>query len=746
MAGPRVVAETSTLRHLFEAGTYNIEYYQREYAWTSDEVSTLLGDLVGQFVELWKSGRYPGRNIEPYFLGPFVFYEERRGSRFLVDGQQRFTTLHLMFIHLYRMARDFDDAASADRLSRVIVDYDDRRPRFRIDIRERQDALRKYYEGQGYEPPPNASLSLRNLCRRFSEIVELLDADLDSTTFRHFVAWLLNHVVLVAIQATSRDNGFRIFESMNDRGAQLTQVDLVKSFLLSSVRTAEEELNKRWREMLAAVTQVREDRDAPRKFLVAALIAHWAEYDEGKDPAEQTRDEVEIERAVNAWIRSLGRDRIGLHRPDDFFTFVDQLIGLSGHYVTFVRASGKPYHENKLESVFYNRVNGLDNQFRLLLAAVRPEDTPSDAIAKASLVARYIDRLYVLRALEFEPVDSKSFDREVRRLVPQLRRCQTPEDIRSLLSANVEASDFIAIRDYRMQGNNKPQIRYILARLTSHVQRGCNKPDPFVEYVGPERTWEIEHLWPNLPELHKDDVGDPVVFRTLRSMIGSLVLLPGRDNNSLNAMPLPEKISRYGRQNALVAVLERNYRRNHPDFNDFARSNRVEKLFREFGPNATIEQIVRDRTELYRLLCIRIWNPGDLGFPIDLSDEVGADQTVQSDDADETAVPRAPAKPARRRLLQTDVAKMVRAGIFASGTLLSARVGTNEYTATVDEDGRIVLSTGVAYDKVDEAARTATGKRQDGMAFWRVAVGGAVLSLRDLKSRSMGTNRARARR
>ena len=62
--------------------------------------------------------------------------------------------------------------------------------------------------------------------------------------------------------------------------------------------------------------------------------------------------------------------------------------------------------------------------------------------------------------------------------------------------------------------------------------------------------------------------------------------------------------------------------------------------------------------------------------------------------------------------------------------------------AQVDADGRVVLSTGVAYDKVDEAARIATGKRQDGMLFWNAVLdGGVSATLRDLKRESMNNGR-----
>ncbi len=727
----QVSAQTFTLKQLFEAGTYDIEYYQREYAWSEEDVRILITDLCDEFDRLWRSSGFRRRRsgAEPFFLGPFVYYEEPGSVRFLVDGQQRFTTLHLIFVHLYRLAKDLVDPTTADKLSRVITDYEYQRERFRLDIEERRDALHALYHGRVYEPPRNASLSLRTLWRRSKEISELIDARLEGETCGPFVDWLLNHVVLVGIQALSRDNGFRIFESMNDRGAQLTQVDLVKSFLLSSVGTAEEELNKRWRTMLAELTRARDDRDAPRRFLVAALLARWAEV--GEDDAA---DEVEINQAVNTWIRKPENRRLTkLDGGEDFFRFVDDLIGLSTHYATFLRATGEPYEVNSLSAIFYNHVNGLTNQMNLILAAIQPKDTATEANAKAALVANHLDRLYVLRALDYEPVDARSFDRDIRRLIPQLRKCSTRDEVARALAEEMSADPFYSMLDFRMQGNNKAQVRYVLARLTSYAQRGCKKNDRITDYIGEERQWEIEHLWPDHPEQYQTDVSDPVMFRTLRSRVGALVLLPERDNKSLNDTPLAEKISRYGRQNSLVAVLDGTYLRNHPDLRDFIKSNGIEKYFRNFGPKDNIETVVSARAELYRRLCLRIWDLERLGFPAPpATTEVAGTSPPNAEGVGRQA------KQPRKRRLQTDVAKMVRAGILPPNSLLVGSYAGIDHHATVDADGMIVLSTGVAYDRADEAARIACGRKRDGMSFWQLQAGdGRQATLRQLRDQAV---------
>jgi hypothetical protein len=84
-------------------------------------------------------------------MGPFVYVEESRGIRYLVDGQQRFTTLHLLFMHLRRIAESYGHPTAVEKLSRVIGEFHGSRLRFRIDIEERREFLWRLYKGVRFE-------------------------------------------------------------------------------------------------------------------------------------------------------------------------------------------------------------------------------------------------------------------------------------------------------------------------------------------------------------------------------------------------------------------------------------------------------------------------------------------------------------------------------------------------------------------------------------------------------------------
>jgi hypothetical protein len=743
MASTSIKGEAVSLNSLFGQATYKIDYYQREYAWSREHVEKLIDDLFESFDDYRP---YSRRRHDPggeYFLGPFVYCDQDRSTRFLVDGQQRFTTLHLIFLHLRLMAKDLDDDRSVDKLTHVITSYrEGRRTRFTIDIEEWANALEALYNGSDYRPPLlGSTLSLRNLWARSDEIGELLRNRIQADRLADFVDWLLGRVVLVAIRAASRNDGYQIFESMNDRGARLTAVDLLKSFLLSNVRRDEEKLNLRWREMLSELTVRRDDAGAPKEFLRAALIAQHAD-------VSKPDDAEEISTILDIWVRRNAKDRLNLQHADQFFQFVDDLISLATHYRTFLAASQSIQKSQQLEAVFYNARNGIANQMILILAAVRPKDHDTTAMAKAGLIASFLDRLYVLRMLNDYPVLDRDFDEVTYRLVPLLRECRTAEDVAAVLANEIVGEDlsFTAIATYALRGNNVAQVRYLLARLTSYAEEGCRKPNELERYLTRPAEWHIEHLWPDLHKRYVAEEPDPLEFRTLRNRIGALGLLPGGDNSSLGALPLAEKIEFYATQNILLGALNATLHKGYPRIREFAKANGVENVFRPYGQKDTIRKIVSMRVELYRRLCERIWDPRRLGI-----DPKGTDQALSAQVP--TAGNRSRGGPSAKRggglaasvsRGRSDYALMVRAGILTPGTRLVATYRKKDYAATIGGDGQLYFDNNdVGYPGPNEAGSIIKNTAScDGLAFWRVEdPDGNRVCLREIRDAARLSNR-----
>lgn len=98
--------EKQNINTLFSTTNYYIDFYQREYKWTDDEVKTLIDDIFYHFEQSYAkhSDLDPSeKNITGkyswYYLNTYIT-NKTEGRLFVVDGQQRLTTLTLILIAL----------------------------------------------------------------------------------------------------------------------------------------------------------------------------------------------------------------------------------------------------------------------------------------------------------------------------------------------------------------------------------------------------------------------------------------------------------------------------------------------------------------------------------------------------------------------------------------------------------------------------------------------------------------------
>jgi len=712
MSGDRITGKAFSLAELFGDHTrYAIEYYQREYEWPADVVATLLADLLDEFGRA-DDLRKVRRGAPPqFFLGPFVYAEEQGGRRFLVDGQQRFTTLHLIFLHLLRLLPDSATRKTRARLDRAVVPaYRGDHPVFRLDIDERQTLLEALYNGRTYEVPLGASLSVQTLWQRSVQVEETL-GQLDSDRYGRFVDWLLDSVVLVGIEAVDRDNGFRIFESMNDRGARLTSVDLIKSFLLSRARRDEEKLNTLWRDMLAEVTRRRGDADAPKEFLKAYLIARHADLRVG------STDAAEIELAPHVWTRAHA-ERIGLtDEGEPYLDFVTDLIALGRHYVTLAAAMAQPRHDDGLAAIYYNNVNGITSQTALILAAVRPDDPLSVLREKARIAAGYVDLLHVSRIVHDDSTRPADIDADVVALVPLVRGCRSAADLGTILGARLPDTDFTVMRTLGLRGDNRPQIHYLLSRLTAHVEQEMGRPHDMQQYLARERKWQIEHVFANHPDRHPEV--DALTFRLTRNRIGGLGLLPASDNASVRDLPFGEKTTWYRSHTTLLAALAPNHEHRNPALRRLRTSHGLDSVLRGFGPSTPMTEVVDVRADLYIRLARRIWDPARLGMVAPPS--TPSDTAPARDEAPAAAPSTIRRVRAPRSGRRTELAALVADGRLAPGSQLHGTHRGTRHEARIDADGLLWLSEHDGFRLPDEAGRIATGRKTcQGWKFWHV--------------------------
>jgi alkylated DNA nucleotide flippase Atl1 len=243
----------STLRGILEGSKqYLVPMYQRPYAWKSANWAKIWDDLH----ELALHRRSAGSTS--HFTGTLVLEAgtvTTEVTRFLVvDGQQRLTTLSVLLAAIVEQHKLEGDLASATRLrdqvlinpyvSAVNEKYRLRPANFDEDV----------YRGvvDGLNPHSEDSL-IDNCFRFFSKRVAALGSE--DVTLQELESAALNGLKFVTITAKADDNVYRIFESINNTGIDLTQADLIRNLVFSRLESRAEEVHERiWNPLQKSLT------------------------------------------------------------------------------------------------------------------------------------------------------------------------------------------------------------------------------------------------------------------------------------------------------------------------------------------------------------------------------------------------------------------------------------------------------------------------------------------------------------
>ena len=132
-----------TIQGLLQSQKFAIDEFQREYKWEREQIDELLNDLLGKFRSCYQEGDSPKKvaKYEEYFLGSIIV-SKRDGKNYLIDGQQRVTSLTLILIFLYREAQSKGLPASIlQTLAPLIYSDNLGEMSFNLDVKERWPLL-----------------------------------------------------------------------------------------------------------------------------------------------------------------------------------------------------------------------------------------------------------------------------------------------------------------------------------------------------------------------------------------------------------------------------------------------------------------------------------------------------------------------------------------------------------------------------------------------------------------------------
>ncbi len=240
-------ADATTLLGFFEENQNNqfvIPIYQRLYSWKKEQCEQLWDDII-------KIGGNDKMN--GHFIGSILYVRDgntHSSPLLIIDGQQRLTTITLLLIALRNRLSDevkILEKFSRKKIESYLINSDkDGDKKFRLISSESdKDTLLSLID-KDKRKPSEPSLKIVENFKLFEKWISE-NTDKLETIFKGLDKLM---IVWIALEK-EKDDPQLIFESMNSKGIELTQTDLIRNYIIMETEIEKQEgfYNKYWRAM-----------------------------------------------------------------------------------------------------------------------------------------------------------------------------------------------------------------------------------------------------------------------------------------------------------------------------------------------------------------------------------------------------------------------------------------------------------------------------------------------------------------
>lgn len=500
------------------------------------------------------------------------------GKRFVVDGQQRLTTLTLILIKLRHIASFFNSELK-DWLSNKIAGQSGFKKEFWMNHELHKATLQSLFNDDSDldKIDTTTGITALNMAKNYGVISSYLGRELsDKHKFESFVFYFLKRLVLINLNVEQTDVPM-VFEVINDRGVRLKSYEILKGKLLGQIDKEELEslkLNDLWENQVAKVNEYKEDEID--NFFIYYLRSRFANtigearnYDRDyhrKIFTPEVNDELKL-----------------LHNPKEVKRFLQNEF----QYFTNLYSKIYKYSDNPTDDfvhAYYNRLNEMDSQFLLILSACTLNDPEEKD--KIKLISYNVDRLFSLLQLQ-RSYDSNDFNVSIYKISSEIRN-KSAHEIRpvfdkfmlDLLSSarGVQTAEVYSYGLFKDTGIelSKRFKRYFFARIEEFIARNTNlnmkhSLYDLVANTGSVNGFHIEHILAQNDENKKIFNGDEDLFERERNRLGGLLLLKGKDNISSNNETYMNKLKSYANTLYWNETLREDTYKSKLDFTRFCR-------------------------------------------------------------------------------------------------------------------------------------------------------------------------------
>jgi uncharacterized protein with ParB-like and HNH nuclease domain len=453
--------------------TFAIPVYQRNYDWTLFQCKQLLRDIL----EAGKNDK-----INAHFIGSIVYVHDDVYTASglteltIIDGQQRLTTITLIYITLYRLAKRAKNQMLVNRIHKTYL------------INEFAPDTEKLK----LKPTENNKEALTHLLisndedefKGYSRIIENFNyfkTSINEENFETIQKGLAKLIFVDIALDRQRDNPQRIFESLNSTGLELSQADLIRNYILMGLsRTNQDKIYKNYWEVI--------ERNAKDETLNKSRVSDFI-----RDYLTLKNKEIPNKGDVYAKFK----EQHPTTTIDQLEIVLSELKSLVKYYNKLINPKNESHKDIRVQLEYINRLE-INVAFPFLMKVY--EDYSNSIIDRAtfvsvlSLVQSFTWRRFILGlpTNALNKIFMSLYDKvEEDNYLPSIQKSLLQRSGIQRFPKDTETTNALKKKDVY---NIKPKNRtYLLERIENYQNK-----EPVLIEGNSEIT--IEHIYPQIPD------------------------------------------------------------------------------------------------------------------------------------------------------------------------------------------------------------------------------------------------------
>lgn len=522
-----------TYRQLMGNGLrYEIPKFQRDYSWEAEHWDDLWQDIRALLAD----------EDNEHYMGYLVLQTSNNKEFQIIDGQQRLTTMSLLILSTLKCLKELVDSGieaennlkRKDSLLNSYIGYVNpvtliSNNKLKLN-RNSDDYYKQHLVLLKELPLRNTNSSEKQMRECFNWYYDRIKKEFNTgESLAAFIDNIVDKLFFTVIEVTDQLNAFKVFETLNARGVQLSSADLLKNYLFFVVDETKphiseiEELENIWSKIVGKLGE--------QKF-EDYLRYYWNSINKSvgkKNLFKNVKGNIKSKEQVFELIRNLNDTAdlyLAIQNPEDEFW------------------RDKPEIRKSLKELKLFQIRQINSLFLSALRNLEVENFRK--LAKICSVISF--RYNIIGGLN--PNAQEDVYNTVALKISSNKRFEVA-DFQSIYVSDLNFENDFSTKEFKNTTRNHKIVKYILSKI--EVYQHKNEIDPESD------LFTIEHI---LPENADDTWGNFTFEEINRSVyrMGNLTLLERKLNREAGQKGYVEKIVLFAQSNSeLTKTLPDNF-------------------------------------------------------------------------------------------------------------------------------------------------------------------------------------------